>query len=36
VPGTVLTQPESRTDAAMTAPTAHAREAVPIKITALL
>jgi hypothetical protein len=33
---TVLTQPESRTDAAITVPMAQARVAVPTKITALL
>src|ERR1700754_1232422 len=33
VPGTVLTHPESRTEAATAVPTAHARAAVRIEIT---
>jgi len=36
VPDTVLTHAESRTDAAMATPTAHARVAVPMLVTALL
>jgi hypothetical protein len=36
VPDTTLTHPESRTDSAMTTPTAHARVAVPMLVIALL
>jgi hypothetical protein len=36
VPDTVLTHPESRTDAAMTTPTAEIRVTVPILVTAPL
>jgi hypothetical protein len=36
VPDTVLTHPESTTEAAMTAPTVALRVAAPITITALL